>query len=149
LAMDALRGSGLDVCRLPEPVAKKLEAMAPSWLKVSNPVDYWPIMMGHPDQGKAMTDIMEVLLADEYYGGIIFTQVAFNKTFGDALSYFFNYLGGKYPGRPCISAIPGTYNMDCITQIQKDGKHVALPSPERAARAIAHLWQYSKLLGGL
>jgi acetate---CoA ligase (ADP-forming) len=147
LMMDALHDSGLEICKLPAKTAAKLEGLAPSWLRVTNPVDYWPIMMGHPDQGAAMRDVMETLLEDEYIGGVLYTQVAFTKPFAEGLTMFVNYLGEKYPQRPFISSIPGTFNMDCLPQIQRDGKHSAMPSPERAARAITRLWQYSKLLG--
>jgi acyl-CoA synthetase (NDP forming) len=145
LMMDALHNSGLEICKLPPKTAAKLESMAPPWLHVSNPVDYWPVMMGHADQGAAMRDVMEILLADEDIGAVLFTQVAYTRPFGDGLRAFVNYLGEKYPHRPFISAIPGTFNMDCIPQIQRDGKHTAMPSPERAAQAITKLWQYSKL----
>jgi acetate---CoA ligase (ADP-forming) len=144
MIMDALLGSGLNIGRLLHTTASKLQAMSPSWFHVSNPVDYWPIMMGHPDQGLAMRDIMDVLLSDEDLGGVIYVQVAFTEAFGEGTRMFLNYLADKHPGKPFVSAIPGIYSIKCISGLQQDGKHPAYPSPERAARALAHLWEYSR-----
>jgi acetate---CoA ligase (ADP-forming) len=150
MIMDALQGSGTDICKLTAGTAKKLREMSPSWFHVGNPVDYWPIMMGHPDQGMAMRDVMDVLLSDDELGAMLYVQVAFTPAFGETLRMLCNHLADRHPGKPFISAIPGTFNADCIKALQQDGKHLAFPSPERAARALAHLWEYSraKLLPG-
>ena len=145
LTMDALKGSGLEICKLPATTIEKLEKLAPPWLHVGNPVDYWPIMMGHADQHKALTTIMDTLLEDEYIGAVIYINVAFTKDFAGGLRWILNQFADRYPHRPFISCLPGTYNIDCIAEIQRDGKHIAMPSPERAARAITRLWQYSRL----
>ena len=145
LAMDAMRDTGLEIGNLSEDTTAKLVKLAPSWLKVGNPVDYWPIMMGYPDQGRAMSDVMEILLSDDEIGGVMFTQVAFTPKFDEMMTMFLNYLAGKFPHRPFMSAISGTYNGDFINGLQRDGKHLAFHTPERAARAFSHLWQYSQL----
>lgn len=145
LTMDALQNSGIDISPLPTAIQQKLEKMAPPWLHVSNPVDYWPIMMGHSDMATAMRDIMDTLLSNEHFGALIVTQGASTRPAGERLLQFLNYLATRYPQKPVISAIAGTYNMEYITAMQKDGRHAGFPSPERAARAIANLWRYSRL----
>ena len=149
LAMDALRDSGIELGAFSDDTVAKLTRLAPAWLKVGNPVDYWPIMMGHPDQGRAMSEVMDVLLSDDGIGGVMFTQVAFTPKFGEMMGMFLNYLAAKHPHKPFMSAISGTYNSDCISSVQKEGKHLVFHTPERAARAFSHLWQYSRLRSGL
>lgn len=149
LAMDAMRDTGLEMGNLSEDTTAKLVKLAPAWLKVGNPVDYWPIMMGYPDQGRAMSEVMEILLSDDEIGGVMFTQVAFTPKFDEMMAMFLNYLTEKHPHRPFMSAISGTYNGDFINGLQQDGKHLAFHTPERAARAFSHLWQYSRLRRGL
>lgn len=145
LAMDAMRDTGLEIGNLSEDTIAKLVKLAPAWLKVGNPVDYWPIMMGYPDQGRAMSEVMEILLSDDEIGGVMFTQVAFTPKFDEMMAMFLNYLAGKFPHKPFMSAISGTYNGDFITGLQQDGKHLAFHTPERTATAFSHLWQYSRL----
>jgi len=149
LIMDALQNTNLKISGLSKETTAKLEGMAPSWLHVANPVDYWPIMMGHPNQGLAMRDVMDILLSDVEIGGVLFIQVAFTQNFSNSLRMFLNYMAEKHPARPFMSAIPGTFNTDCISGLQQDGKHAAFHTPERAARAFSRLWQYSKLRNGL
>lgn len=149
LAMDAMRDTGLEIGALSDDTTAKLLKLAPAWLKVGNPVDYWPIMMGHPDRGRAMAEVMDILLSDGEAGGVIFTQSAFTPKTGEMMRLFLNYLAEKHPGKPFMSAISGTHNGDCINGLQQDGKHPAFHTPERAARAFSHLWQYSSLRRGL
>ncbi|MCX6001542.1 MAG: CoA-binding protein [Chloroflexi bacterium] len=145
LAMDAMRDTGLEIGNWSEDTTAKLVKLAPAWLKVGNPVDYWPIMMGYPDQGRAMSEVMEILLSDDEIGGVMFTQVAFTPKFDEMMAMFLNFLAEKYPHKPFMSAISGTYNGDFINGLQQDGKHLAFHTPERAARAFSHLWHYSRL----
>jgi len=149
LAMDAMRDTELEIGNLSDDTTAKLVKLAPAWLKVGNPVDYWPIMMGYADRGRAMGEVMDILLSDDEIGGVMFTQVAFTPKTGEMMRMFLNYLAEKHPHKPFMSAISGTYNGDCINGLQQDGKHLVFHTPERAARAFSHLWQYSRLRCGL
>ena len=149
LAMDAMRNTELQLVALSDATTAKLMKLAPAWLKVSNPVDYWPIMMGHADQGQAMMGVMDILLSDDGIGGVLFTQVAFNPKYNEMMQMFLNHLAEQHPGKPFMSSISGTYNGDFISSLQQEGKHLAFHTPERAARAFSHLWQYSRLRRGL
>jgi acetate---CoA ligase (ADP-forming) len=148
MTMDALQGSGVEIGELPSQTAQKLKDIAPPWLHVGNPVDFWPIMQAAPNQGIAMRDIMDILLSDDELGGVMFLQLAFTDRTAEGLRMFLNYISSKYPDKPFISAIPGPSDVQCITGLQQDGKHVAYPTPERAARAFSRLWQYSRLRNG-
>ena len=149
LAMDAMRDTELQIGALSDDTTAKLVKLAPAWLKVTNPVDYWPIMMGYADQGRAMMDVMNILLSDAGIGGVLFTQVAFTPKYSEMMQMFLNYLAEKHPDKPFMSAISGTYNGEFINALQQEGKHLAFHTPERAARAFSHLWQYSRLRRGL
>ncbi len=107
MTMDALQGSGVEIGELSAATAQKLEEMAPPWLHVGNPVDFWPIMQTYPKRGLAMRDILEILLTDDEQGGVMFLQVAFAEKAAEGLRMFLNYLADKYPNKPFISAIPG------------------------------------------
>jgi acetyltransferase len=149
LAMDAMRDTKLQIGALSDDTTAKLVKLAPAWLKVTNPVDYWPIMMGYADQGRAMMDVMDILLSDDETGGVLFTQVAFNPKYNEMMQMFLNHLAEKHPGKPFMSSISGTYNGDFINSLQEAGKHMAFHTPERAARAFSHLWEHSRLRRGL
>jgi acyl-CoA synthetase (NDP forming) len=145
MGMDALLGNEVEIAPLSTSTYARLEALAPGWLHVGNPVDYWPIMMGHPNQFEIMRDVMDILLDDADLGGVIFLQVAYQPKATEGLRWFVNHIADKHPDKPFISAIPGPYNADLIAGAQKDGKTLVYPTPERAARAFARLWQYSRL----
>jgi acetate---CoA ligase (ADP-forming) len=149
MTMDALQGSGVEIGELPAQTSQKLRELAPPWLHVGNPVDFWPIMQAAPNQGLAMRDIIEILLSDDELGGVMFLQLAFIERTAEGLRMFLNYISDRHPGKPFISAIPGSSDVQCITGLAQDGKHVAYPTPERAARAFSRLWQYSRLRNGL
>lgn len=148
MTMDALQGSGVEIAELPAQTAQKLKDMAPPWLHVGNPVDIWPIMQAAPNQGLALRDMLDILLSDNELGGVMFLQLAFNDRAAEGLRMFLNYMSAKYPDKPFISAIPGSSDVQCITGLQQDGKHIAYPTPERAARAFSRLWQYSRSRNG-
>jgi acyl-CoA synthetase (NDP forming) len=105
-------------------------------------------MQAAPNQGLAMRDILDILLSDDELGGVLFLQLAFVERTAEGLRMFLNYISAKYPNKPFISGIPGSSDVQCITGLQQDGKHVAYPTPERAARAFSRLWQYSRLRNG-
>jgi acetyltransferase len=149
MGMDAFHNGEVEVAPLSKATYEKLEARAPGWLHVGNPVDYWPIMMGHPNQFEIMRDVMDILLDDDELGGAVYMQVSFQPQVNDGLRWFLNHIADKHPGKPFISAISGTYNADLIANVQKDGKTLVYPTPERASRAFARLWQYSRLRLGL
>ncbi len=149
MVMDALHRGEVEVGRLSRATYDKLESLAPGWLRVGNPVDYWPIMMGHPNQMEIMRNIIDILLDDEDLGGAMFTQVAFMPQAAQGMRMFLNHLADRHPGKPFISAIPGPYNTDLIAGVQQDGKTLVYSTPERAARAFARLWEYSRLRLGL
>ena len=148
MTMDALQGSGVEIGELSTQTAQKLREMAPPWLHVGNPVDFWPIMQAAPNQGLAMRDIIEILLSDDELAGVMFLQLAFVERTAEGLRMFLNYISDRHPDKPFISAIPGSSDVQCITGLAQDGKHVAYPTPERAARAFSRLWQYSRLRNG-
>ncbi len=75
MALDAMRNTKLQAGRLSQTTRAKIEKLAPDWLSVSNPVDYWPIVMGSDSMTRTLSDILEILLSDEEFGALLFIQI--------------------------------------------------------------------------
>ncbi len=65
VSSDFLDSLGLNVAELSEEARRKLEAIFPDWMPVSNPVDLWPAMEKHLATGRDMySEALEAVLAD-------------------------------------------------------------------------------------
>lgn len=65
VSSDFLDSLGLNVAELSEEARRKLEAIFPGWMPVSNPVDLWPAMEKHLASGRDMcSEALEAVLAD-------------------------------------------------------------------------------------
>ncbi|MBN1375612.1 MAG: hypothetical protein JXA01_05615 [Dehalococcoidia bacterium] len=113
MALDSLQDSDLEITDLPAHSMEKLQAMAPFWLHVGNPVDFWPIMMGHANRGLAMKEVMDMLLSDDKLGGIIYQQLAFTPQSGERLRMLLSYLASEHPDKPLIAGISGPASLQC------------------------------------
>jgi len=145
MALDGLRNSKLKIGKLSESTRTKIQKMAPDWLAIGNPLDYWPMVMGSDNRPRLMRDVMEALLADEGFGGIIFIQIVPTPEMGQEMGQLLTGLVTMYPRRPLIAAFTGPYNFECAKELQTEGRVLAFPTPERAARAFVRLYQYSEL----
>ena len=144
MALDAMQGSDL-LAADPAPGAmEKISSLAPSWLGVGNPVDYWPMVMGTESVSRSIKRIMEILLADETFGGWMFIQIVPDSGVSAATRDMLKDLASGHPGKPLACVLPGAYGSELIKELQEDGGVLAFPTPERASRALACLYRYHR-----
>jgi acetyltransferase len=67
---DHMEKHGLTLARLSSQTLKRLEELAPDWMPVKNPVDYWPAMEKH-GPSKSYIHAMEALHDDPEVDGLI------------------------------------------------------------------------------
>jgi acyl-CoA synthetase (NDP forming) len=143
MALDAMQGSDL-LAGEPLPATREeIGKMAPAWLGVGNPVDYWPMVMGRESVSRSISGIMEILLADETYGGWMFIQIVPDRRVGDETRDMLKDLVSRHPGKPLVCVLTGAHGSELVKELQQDGSILAFPTPERASRALARLYQYS------
>ena len=145
MTLDACQNSGLEIGKLTPKTQKKIESMSPQWLKVSNPVDFWPTITTAPSLIKSLIDILEIMLSDQELGAVMLTMVAFNEEWGMEIYQFLNELATAHPDKPLVAYLYGPYGDETIKMLQTAGKVTAYSTPERAIRALARLYEYSKL----
>ena len=147
VAIDGCQQFSLETGELSANTEKLLGAMAPSWLRISNPVDIWPAMMGSQDVVKPMVDGLEALLSDDALGAVLYIGAAFDDKWATSLCQLLIGLAAAHQDKPLTCCIYGPYGDEAIKVLQESGKVVGFRTPERAIRALARLSQYSRLRG--
>ncbi|MBC8511634.1 MAG: CoA-binding protein, partial [Dehalococcoidia bacterium] len=132
VTIDGSQQSGLEIGQLSANTKKLLDAMSPSWLNISNPVDIWPAMMTSPSVMKPLIDGLEALLSDEQLGAALFIGGAFDEKWATRLCQLLTELAVDHQDKPVACCIYGPYGDEAIRQLQDAGKAVGFPTPERA-----------------
>ena len=144
MAIDGCQHSNLEISRLSPKTKKLLDAISPSWLNVSNPVDIWPAMMNSQPFIKPLIDGLETLLSDHELGAVLLICGAFDRKFGTELCQLLNELAAAHQDKPLACCLYGPYGDEVIKELQDAGKVAGFPTPERAIRALARLNEYSQ-----
>jgi acyl-CoA synthetase (NDP forming) len=102
------------------------------------------MVMGAENQALMISEIMEALLQDSSFGGIIFIQIIPDEYRGENARKILSSLMEKYPDRSLVAVFTGPLNSEYVKKFQEEGRILAFPTPERASRALVRLWQYSE-----
>src|SRR4030043_199896 len=148
MTIDASQNFDIWIDTLSPKTQKLLDMMAPSWLKVSNPLDIWPIMIESQPITKLLIDGLENLLADHELGAVFFIGAAFDERWATDLCKLLTELAAAHQDKPLMCSIYGPSAGQAINEMQEAGKVVGFPTPERAIRALARLNEYSRLRDG-
>ena len=148
MALDGLRGSSLKAGSLSPSTLSELKKIAPPWLPVGNPVDYWPMVMGADNRLKLMEDIFRVVLNDDKFGSLLFIQIIHDALQGREIRLFLNSMVSEYPGKPIVASLVGPYGAECVKELQIEGRVLAFHAPERAARALVRSFQNAQMRPG-
>ncbi len=148
MALDAMQGTDLTAGELSPSSREKITRLAPPWLGVGNPVDYWPMVMGSAALYQAVDDIMEILLTDPAYGGWIFIQIVQNMRQGAFTRDLLKGMVARHPDKPLVGVLTGPGGFEVAGEMQENGV-LAFPTPERASRALARAYRYYLRRGAL
>ena len=149
MTIDANQNFDIAIDKLSPKTQKLLDGMAPSWLRVSNPLDIWPIMIEAQPITKLMTEGLEVLLDDHELGAVFVICAAFDEKWATDLCQLLTELAAVHQDKPLACCIYGPCATQAINELQDAGKVAGFPTPERAIRALARLNEYSRLRSGL
>lgn len=144
MALDAMKGTNLQAGKLSKRTLDKIKKMAPEWLSVGNPVDFWPIVMGSDDPTRRLGDILEILLSDENFGALLYIQIIPDAVMGANIKGLLNKLVSKYPSRPLVATLTGPCSFEMVKELHGEGRVLAYTAPERAMRALGRVQQYSE-----
>jgi len=144
MALDAMQGTDLLAADPAPATIDKIAKLAPAWLGVGNPVDYWPMVMGTESLSRSISGIMDILLADKTFGGWMFIQIIPDTVVSGHTRDMLKDLVSGHPGKPLVCVLTGAQGSELIKELQEDSSVLAFPTPERASRALGHVYRYSK-----
>jgi acyl-CoA synthetase (NDP forming) len=145
MTIDANQNPDMGIDKLSPKTQKLLNKMAPSWLRVSNPLDIWPIMIEAQPITKLLIDGLEVLLDDSDLGAVLIICAAFNEKWATDLCQLLTKVAAVHQDKPLVSCVYGPCAAQAIDEMQDAGKVAGFPTPERAIRALVRLNEYSQL----
>jgi len=144
MALDAMQGTDLLAADPAPATREKIARLAPPWLGIGNPVDYWPMVMGTESVARSIKGIMEILLADGTFGGWMFIQIVPDSRISAEIRDLLKDLASGHPGKPLACVLTGAHGSELVKELQEDGRVLAFPTPERASRALAGLYRYHR-----
>ncbi len=146
IASDALEPCGLTLSRFSEETQRRINDLLPPIAIRTNPVDMGPAWYNP----RNIIEILRAVLDDEGTDGVIFLAMyaSANLRLADGMV---EHMKTADPfGKPviaCFTAPPGIWDGPIGALDRKKGIAI-LPTPERAARAMANLWRVNALVNG-
>ena len=147
MALDACDEYGLRAATLSAETLQKLREMLPAWLEVKNPVDIFPAIMSAEEKGEVLMRSVEAVLSDENVDALLLVAGTWLEVVAPPLSDVLKAAGGF--GKPVIWCpyLDWAFNVsveDVEQKLKEKGVEnvAALPTPERAVRALAALQKY-------
>ncbi|MDD4169743.1 MAG: acetate--CoA ligase family protein, partial [Desulfotomaculaceae bacterium] len=147
MAVDACARYGLEIAKISNSTYEQLDELFPEWAKCSNPVDMWPASMFHGFQ-YSFGRILDAFLEDPQVDAVICmtsSHLEKDEDFVDATGVI-REIAGKYPDKPVVACTFGGRYHDYALELEKDNNVVFYFTLDRAARALARLYQYHHLI---
>jgi acetyl-CoA synthetase (ADP-forming) len=141
-ACDLCEDQGLRVVGLTEKTQQRINDLLPPLALRTNPVDMGPAWY----DSSAIEGIVRAVMDDDNVNGILILMM-FASANVDAVKGISDLLitwAQKKPVISCIQSPPGIWD-EQIRVLEESGALVNYPTPERAARAMAALWEYRKI----
>ncbi len=139
---DICEAKGLHIARFTQKTQAAVNHLLPPLALRTNPVDMGPAWY----DSAAITGIVQAVLQDENVHGILLFMM-FASANVDAVERMAGLLKGWAQKKPLISCIlspPGIWD-EQVTDLEDAGALVNYLTPERAAEAMANLWQCREL----
>lgn len=145
MSMDACTEYDLKIAELSPTTRCRLKAMSPSWHKVGNPLDIWPIILL---SRRSFSDALKILVAevlkDPNVNGLLFFGGTWFERITPPLSESLTKLACSYPDKPialCLTQgwLTDLRAEDVARKLYGTGKPVVFSNPDDALRALARL----------
>lgn len=146
-AVDACTRFGLEIAKFSQATIDKLEGLFPSWAHCGNPLDIWPASIYH-GYLHCCRQALETYMEDPEIDAVILMTGSFlepEKDFLDVTGLIREF-AGRYPEKPVAVTSWGNYYRYYEEEVEKDGTAVYYFSVDRAARALAGLYKYYRLI---
>ncbi|MHB8091342.1 MAG: acetate--CoA ligase family protein [Syntrophales bacterium] len=141
-AADVCESAGLEIAAFCPETQMLINDLLPPLALRTNPVDMGPAWYNT----QAIEGIIGAAMEDDNVDGVLLLMV-FASANRDAIAGFSRLLlqwKQKKPVISCLLSPPGIWDEE-IRQLEAGGALVNFPTPERAAGALAALWEYRKM----
>jgi acyl-CoA synthetase (NDP forming) len=142
-ACDVCEAEGLEIVSFKSETQEIINELLPPLALRTNPVDMGPAWYN----SNAVQGIIRAVMEDENVDGIILLMMfaSANREVVPNISDLFIEWNQKKPVITCLISPPGIWD-EHVINLEKAGAIINLSSPERAAKAMANLWQYKRIL---
>jgi acyl-CoA synthetase (NDP forming) len=142
VACDVCDQEGLQMALFSDQTQRLIDDILPPIVHRANPVDMGPVF----SDPSAMAAIVGAVLKDENVDGIVLITLfaSANREVLGGLGDLFLEWAQQKPVIASLISPPGIWD-EQVGFLEKAGALANFPTPERAARVMAHLWQYKKL----
>ena len=143
IACDVCETFGMQVNPFSPETQTKLNRFLPPVTIRTNPVDLGPAW----NNMSVVRDAIKVLLNDKVMSSLLllFVMSGANEDNFSGLSEVFESVTERKPVLSSILSLPGGKWETEIKALEQSGSLVNYPTPERAARALAGLWEYQRI----
>jgi acyl-CoA synthetase (NDP forming) len=141
-ASDLCEREGLKIVPFTPKTQDTINELLPPLAMRTNPVDMGPAWY----DASAIKKMVKSVLEDEIVDGLILLTVyaSANRGVLEHLSETLIQWNQEKPVLTCFVSPPGIWD-DQISNLEKAGATVNLPTPERTAKIMSLLWQYRQL----
>ncbi|MEW6669456.1 MAG: CoA-binding protein [Thermodesulfobacteriota bacterium] len=142
-ACDVCEAGGMEIVSFSPETQQRINELLPPLALRTNPVDMGPAWYN----SEATAGILRAVLDDDRVDAVLLLTM-FASANRDAVSGISKLFRGWSQGKPlvtCLISPPGIWDAE-VMNLESAGVLVNIPTPERAATALASLWQYRKIL---
>jgi len=145
MSMDACAECNLEVVELSSEVRRRIKSMSPSWHRINNPLDTWPIVMLSPQPlAESFKALMTEMLRDRRVDGLLFFGGAWFEHLTPPITEVIAELADAFPEKPlafcfCEGWLYDIRARDLSEKLEQIGKGAIFSNPDDAVRALAGL----------
>jgi len=145
MSLDACAEHNLEVAELSPGTRRRLKAMSPSWHRIGNPLDTWPIVMLAPRPlAETFQALATEVLRDSHVNGLLFFGGAWFEHLTPPITRVITELADTFPDKPlafcfCEGWLYDIRARDLSEKLEKIGKGAIFSNPDDAVRALARL----------
>ena len=145
MSMDACAECNLEVAELSPGTRRRLKAMSPSWHRIGNPLDTWPIVMLAPRPlAETFQALVTEVLRDPQVNGLLFFGGAWFERLTPPITRVITELADAFPEKPlafcfCEGWLYEIRARDLSEKLEQIGKGAIFSNPDDAVRALAGL----------
>ncbi len=144
ITIDSCSQANLEVASLSPATVERMRALFPSWQSIGNPLDILPaFVVSKQPFYKVLTEALDASFKDDGIDAISLMWGIWTRPECNRFCQTINELLEVHCHKPLVCFLMGDYAGEAKDILLAAGKTMVFHNPDRAARALAHLAQYS------